>query len=88
VECIHRNGDITGYIVRYREADTQTAESLNVSLNSTGRREETLSGLSAATVYAIQVAAVNTAGVGTYSDTVKLLIPGMSLSTNPIHDPF
>ena len=76
VECIHHNGDITGYIIQYRENGSELTESLNISVNST-EREETLSGLSTAILYVIQVAAVNRAGVGPYSEPVTLQIPGI-----------
>ena len=74
MECIHRNGNLTGYIVQYMEVTSQMAESLNVSA---GRREETLSGLSPATMYVIKVAAVNRAGVGRFSDAITLRSSGM-----------
>ena len=40
-----------------------------------------ISGLSAATVYAIEVAAVNSAGTGVYSSQTNLLTLGNSIHT-------
>ena len=61
VDCIHRNGDITGYSVRY---GAQT-----VSVSRGGATMTTISRLESSTTYSIEVAAVNSAGTGIYSDT-------------------
>ena len=65
VNCIHRNGDITGYSVRYgvQGSGTQT-----VSVSGGGATQTTISGLTPSTTYSIEVAAVNNAGIGEYSD--------------------
>ena len=65
VDCIHRNGDITGCSVRYGvqgNGSTQT-----VSVSGGGAAMTTISGLESSTTYSIQVAAVNNAGTGVYS---------------------
>ena len=63
VDCIHRNGDITGYSVRYGvQGSTQT-----VSVSGGGATQTTISGLTQSTTYSIEVAAVNNAGTGVYS---------------------
>ena len=59
VDCIHRNGDITGYSVRY---GVQTE-----SVSGGGATQTTISGLMPSTTYSIEVAAVNSAGTGLYS---------------------
>ena len=69
VDCIHHNGDITGYTVRY---GVQT-----MSVSGGGATMTTISGLSAATVYTIEVAAVNSAGTGVYSDAIMQLTQGI-----------
>ena len=69
VDCIHHNGDITGYSVQYGVQDSGRMETINVSGNNV--TEATLSGLTQSTVYTIQVAAVNGAGVGVYSNLVE-----------------
>ena len=64
VPCIHRNGDITGYSVQYgiQGQSTQT-----MSVDSKGGSYE-ITGLQSSTTYSIQVAAMNSAGTGDYSD--------------------
>ena len=68
VECIHRNGDITGYIVRYKEVNSDTRLQ-NVMVEG-GMREVTLSGLYSSTNYSIEVAAINSIGTGIYSEVI------------------
>ena len=69
VDCIDRNGDITGYSVRYGVQGNRNTQYLNVSGGSI--TEATISSLMPSTTYSIQVAAVNSAGIGVYSGTVK-----------------
>ena len=72
VPCIHRNGNITGYSVQYTGGgSTQT---MSVSADSSGGMV-TISGLSPATMYLVQVAAVNSAGTGDYSDSMIINTP-------------
>ena len=66
VDCIHRNGDITGYSVRYGVQGSGSTQTESVSGGAA--TEATISGLAAATNYSIAVAAVNSAGTGVYSD--------------------
>ena len=79
VDCIHQNGDITSYSVQYNEVGSEIIRSLTVSQD-----EVTITGLSSSTNYSIEVAAVNTAGTGVFSEDItnqtkesqsKLLIP-------------
>ena len=75
VDCIHRNGDITGYTVRYGvqgNGSTQT-----VSVSGGGATMTTISGLTASTEYSIEVAAVNSAGTGVYSNAIMQLTQGI-----------
>ena len=67
VDCIYRNGDITGYSVQYIKLGGSGTES---SLQEVTNRQATISGLTPSTVYAVFVAAVNSAGTGVYSDEV------------------
>ena len=74
VVCIHRNGEITGYIVRYGvigDGSTQTMSVLVSATNST-----TILGLSFATNYFIEVAAVNRAGTGVFSAPIIVTTQG------------
>ena len=66
VDCIHRNGDITGYLVRYGVVGSGSTQTKSVS----GVTEATISGLMSSTNYSIQVAAVNSVGSGDYTDPV------------------
>ena len=68
VECIERNGEITGYIVHYSPTDA------NINCNTTsvpgnGHRggTVTLTGLSAITNYSVEVAANGSSGPGPFS---------------------
>ena len=63
VDCIHRNGDITGYSVC-----VMSSEVLNNISTSGDARNATISELRPFTEYNISVAAVNSNGTGVYSD--------------------
>ena len=63
VDCIHHNGDITGYSVQYGAQGSGSTQTRDVSIT-----EATISSLMPSTTYSIQVAAVNSAGIGVYSD--------------------
>ena len=66
VECIHRNGEITGYSVRY----TGGGSTDTVSVSGANARQTTISGLTPSTDYTIEVAPVNSVGTGPYSSTI------------------
>ena len=70
VPCIHQNGDITGYSVRYG------AEAVNVTGDSSGGTY-TIPDLMPSTNYPIQVAAMNGADTGDYSAAVNQLTEGI-----------
>ena len=72
VECNHTNGEITGYSVRYGEVGDSER---SVERVGAGERELTLSLLSPA-VYTIEVAAVNNAGIGVYSTSLRAKTEG------------
>ena len=78
VDCIHRNGDITGYSVRYGVQGSGSTQTESVSGGTA--TEATISGLVAGTNYSIEVAAVNSAGTGVYSDTLTVLTSGNGLA--------
>jgi len=69
VDCIHQNGNITGYSVRHWVQRSST-HTLNISGGAT--TAFTLTGLSNSTTYTIDVAAVNNAGIGKYSDAIMV----------------
>ena len=65
VDCKRRNGDITGYSVRYGVQGNGTTQTKNISGASV--TETTISGLIPYTTYSIAMAAVNSVGTGRYS---------------------
>ena len=67
VPCIERNGDITGYRVQYNDT---IVDIFGDDLGAT------IIGLTPSTIYYVQVAAVNSAGIGVYSDPIYLLTSG------------
>ena len=69
-KCVHSNGDITGYSVRYGIQGNGGIQTVNVSGgNST---KIAISGLKSSTTYSIEVAAVNSAGIGMYSNPLNV----------------
>ena len=68
VDCIHQNGDITGYSVRYGEQGSEKLEVKNVSGDVA--TEVDIAGLASNITYSFEVAAVNSAGIGVYSNPV------------------
>ena len=72
VPCIHRNGDITGYSVQYGVLGSESTQTMSVS-----GANVTISNLAPSTKYIVQVAAMNDAGTGEYSDPVTTNTDGM-----------
>ena len=71
VPCIDRNGEITGYSVRYREMGSESTQTMSVS-----EREVTIQGLPSSTNYSIEVAGVTGMNlIGTYSSAT----PGQTI---------
>ena len=68
VDCINRNGDVIGYSVQYGLGGSENTSITNVS--SGDIFETTLTDLISSTNYSIEVAAVNSAGVGVYSNAI------------------
>ena len=67
VDCIHHNGDITGYSVRYVEVESTEGDRRIEIVSGEDTRQATVSGLEILTTYTIEVAAVNSAAIGVYS---------------------
>ena len=65
LNCVDRNGVITGYIVQ--NGTTAFDTSLNVTGTSVSDRTFTASGLVPLTTYMFRITAVNSDGVGPYS---------------------
>ena len=77
VDCIDRNGNITGHVVKYwvqGSGSTQT-----VSVSGGGSTQTIISGLIPSTEYSIEVAAVNGAGTGVFSNAIMQLTQGIVL---------
>ena len=73
VPCLHRNGDITGYIVEVTRSEMVVA---TVNVNGGSAREATVSGLNPSTEYTVTVAAVNSVGTGPFSDDISITTAG------------
>ena len=76
VDCIHRNGDITGYSVQYGLQGNESTQTMNVHVSGGNTTEATISGLNSATAYSIEVAALNSAGTGDYSNLISAVTSG------------
>ena len=74
VPCIHQNGDITGYSVQYEVMGSGNTQTMNVT--GAGVTEATLSNLTPSTTYSVQVAAVNSAGTGVFSNSQSTMTLG------------
>ena len=64
VDCINRNGNVTGYSLLIGNME-------NMLYRDSSDTRVALSGLSPSTTYTIQVAAVNTTGIGSYSSPIN-----------------
>ena len=67
VDCIHRNGDITGYSVQYWKVGSAEGE---MNFLMVENRKATISDLTPSTDYTVSVAAVNSIAAGVYSNVV------------------
>ena len=74
VDCIHRNGDITGYSVRYGVQGSGGIQTMSVTGGST--TEVNITELMSSTTYSIEVTAVNTINTGDYSDPLSVITEG------------
>ena len=72
VPCIHQNGVITGYSVKYEVMGSGDTMTMAASVNET-----TIDNLMSSTTYSIQVAAVNSEGTGVYSDPITATTEGV-----------
>ena len=70
VDCIHRNGDITGYSMRYGVQGSGSTQTMSVSGGNA-----TILSVMPSTNYSIEVAAENSNGTGVYSDSVRVETP-------------
>ena len=76
VPCIHQNGPITGYSVRYGVMGSGNTQTVPVS--GASKTQIMISNLLPSTTYSIQVAALNVVGTGVYSAGNNSLTPETS----------
>ena len=73
VPCIEHSGKITGYSVQYNgDGSTQ-----NISVSKSDTTMVTIPNLESSAAYSIQIAAVNSAGTGLYSDALHTPTAGV-----------
>ena len=72
IDCIHRNGEISGYSVRVQWGSSDMIRVVTVG----SVRETTITGLHPSTEYYISMAAMNHVGTGVYSDNVIVITEG------------
>ena len=69
-KCAHSNGDVTGYSVRYGIQGNGSIQTVIVSGNDS--THTSISGLRSSTTCSIEVAAVNSVGIGMYSNPLNV----------------
>lgn len=77
VVCIHQNGKILGYSVKYGVQGSNSTKNVNVSGGE--NTVAIISGLTSITTYTIEVAAMNSAGIGNYSAPVIVITHSKSI---------
>ena len=76
VDCRHRNGEITGYSVRYgEEGSSERDRTVKIVSGDYSGGIITISGLTKETAYTVEVAAKTSAGTGVYSDPLIIESP-------------
>ena len=71
VDCINQNGNITGYLVQYAlQGSREGNRTVEIANGDSSGGMHNISGLLVSTAYTIEVAAVNSAGTGVYSDPI------------------
>ena len=69
VECIHQNGDITGYFLQYSETGNTNIKTL-IFVPGASVTEATITNLVSSTKYEISISATNSEGTGPSSKTL------------------
>lgn len=80
VDCTHRNGDITGYVVKY--GTNGSVQNITVNITTT-----IITELTSDTPYIISVAATNINGTGSYSRdlVIKTSVKGQGTCVTTPH---
>ena len=76
VPCIHQNGPITGYSVRYGVMGSGSTR--NKTVSGASETETMISDLIPSTTYDVQVAGINGNGTGVYSSNKSALTQGIT----------
>ena len=71
VDCVERNGEITGYSVRYGQSSSTSKKTIRINGTNAESRKFSIDELLIRTSYSFEVAAVNSHGVGVYSPVVQ-----------------
>ena len=81
VPCIHQNGNITGYMIaiEYEEVDESEAIRMNINIIGSQNTMTSITGLRPLTHYDIRVAAVNSAGIGPFTNSSNASTLGIAL---------
>ena len=74
IDCIERNGDITGYSVKFQEES-------GAGENFTASQSFTASGLTPNTSYTFRVAGVNANGTGPYTELIIINTEPIPITT-------
>ena len=70
VPCIHHNGNITGYSIRYHKQGREEEEHRNITITA-DNTTVSINELQPSTKYVIEVAALNSAGTGIYGSIIS-----------------
>ena len=73
VPCIHRNGNITGYSIRYYKQGREEEEHQNFTIPA-DNTTVSINELQPSIKYKIEVAALNSAGTGIYGSIISLTL--------------
>ena len=71
MDCIHHNGDILGYSVRYGVVGNESRHTFNAS--GSDKFAANILNLLSATKYEVDVAAVNAVGTGNFSEKLPVM---------------
>ena len=73
MDCIHHNGDILGYSVRYGVMGSESTHILLLSVSGSDINEAKVLSMVSNTKYKVDVAAVNIVGTGSFSEKISIM---------------
>jgi len=65
-----RNGNVTGYVLKYTIVDTGDTQVMNINASNEDSQTSVIQELVAFTIYSIEMAAVNVNGTGPFSNAL------------------